>query len=248
MKKISLGDSFESSSEFYDSYIDEKVGVINLKGDIFELATDLPLKEAIYGKVRLSYRLPEIKVLLILSGESALGEDKLAQFEKSIKGSADGEIKLVREENALSQFIRLMCGSSKIVISGVRGSVVGPFLGAILSADQRVASENTVFSFPYVNLELSPQGALAFFLRQYLGTVRAKKILLSCEPLSAVRALELGLVDDVVAENIFEEKCVEIAKKLSAIPAGVVDMTKRLTKCDLKDLDAYLKMETEMGK
>jgi enoyl-CoA hydratase/carnithine racemase len=238
--------SFESSGDFLEAYIDNSVGVINLKNKVFEITTDIALKEAFFGKIHLAHLLPQIKVVLLLSGNSALGEDNYARFIQSIVESADGEMKHFREENALSQFIRLICGFEKIVVSGVRGSVIGSFLGAILSTDHRVASENTVFSFPHIRYETSPQGALAFFLPKYLNMAKAKKILLSGEPLSAAQACELGLVDEVVADNIYEGKCIEIAGKMAQVPSSVVGMTKRLMEFDLKALEAYFKKEAEL--
>jgi enoyl-CoA hydratase/carnithine racemase len=246
MKQSLEGNPFEYSGDLLEAYIDNSVGVINLKNKVFEITTDIALKEAFFSKIRSAHLLPQIKVLLLLSGNSALGEENYARFIQSIVESTDGEMKHFREENALSQFIKLICGFEKIVVSGVRGSVIGSFLGAILSTDHRVASESTVFSFPHIRYETSPQGALAYFLPKYLSMAKAKNILLSGEPLSADKACELGLVDEVVADNIYEKKCIKIAGKMAQIPSSVVGMTKRLMEFDLKGLEAYFKKEAEL--
>jgi enoyl-CoA hydratase/carnithine racemase len=244
-----LGESrFESSGEYFETHIDEAVGVIDLKGNVFEMATDLPLKETFFSKIRSANLRPEIKVLLITSGGSALGEEKYVQFDRSIRESTDGPTKFLREENALSQYIRLIYGSDKIVVSGVRGSVVSAFLGAILAADYRVASESTLLSFLHLKYEMSPQGGLGFFLPRYLGVAKARKILYSGAPISAAEAYELGLVDDVVADHLYESKCMEIAKRMSQVPTGIVRLTKRLIRGNLSELDTYLKMESELSK
>lgn len=247
MEHISGGDSFESSSDFLESYIDETVGVINLKDRVFEIATDLSLKEAFFKKIRLADLLPSIEVLLILSAESAMGEEKHAQFMKTIVESFNGEMNLFREENALSQFIQLMCGFEKIVVSGIRGSVVGAFLGAILVTDHRMITDNTVFSFPHIRYQMPPQGALAFILPKYVGIMKAKKILLSGDSLPATQALELGLVDEIVTDESFEQRCVKAAKNISRVPSSVVSMTKHLMQCDLKGLATYFEMETKLA-
>jgi len=160
--------------------------------------------------------------------------------------SFNGEISLIREEIALSQFIQLMCGYEKIVVSCVRGSVVGAFLGIILSTDVRIASENTVFSFPHIRYEMPPRGALAFFLPRYVGMARAKRILLSGVSLSAAEAHELGLVDEVVSDGVFEDKCLGIAKKMPRIPPSVVGATKRLMGSDMKNLEICIEMKAKM--
>lgn len=239
---------FESSSDYFDSYKDDVVGVINLKGDVFGMATNLTLKEAFFGKIRSAYHIPEIKALLILSGESALGEDKYIEFEKALKESGDNNMKLILEENALCQYIRLLLTSEKIIINGIRGSVIGAFLGAILSTDYRIASESVSFSFLDVKHEMLPQGALSYFLPRYIGMPNTKKILFSGSSISAIKACELGLVDEVVRDDGFEKRCVEIARNMSQIPSGVVRLTKRLIKGDLQGLEACFQMDSRQVK
>ena len=247
MKYVSAGNSFALKSEFLETYVDEMVGVINLKDKAFEISTDLYLKKTFFDKIQQVKLIPEIEVLLITSAESAMGEEKHAQFIKNIFESFDGEKYLFREEHALSQFIQLICGIEKMVISCVRGSVVGAFLGAILATDYRIVSEGTLFSFPHIRYEMPPQGALTFFLSKHLGIAKAKKILLSGEPLTAHEAYELGLIDEIVKEDNFEQNCLEVVKKMSKVPPSVVGMTKQLLKCDLKGLSAYFEMEAKMA-
>jgi len=246
MEHISEGDSFESSSDVLEAYVDETVGVINLKDRVFEIATDLSLKEAFFKKIRLADLLPSIEVLLILSSKSAMGEENHAQFMKTIVESFNGEMSLFREENTLSLFVQLICGFEKIVVSGVRGSVVGAFLGAILATDHRITSNRTVFSFPHIRYHMPPQGALAFFLSKHLGMAKAKQIVLRGESLTAAEARKLGLVDDVIEDDRFQERCVEIARKMTRVPVSVVGMTKRQMRCDLSTLEHYFEVETQL--
>ena len=248
MVSISGEKPFESSSDSFDSYKDDLVAVIHLKGNVFEMATDLLLKEAFFGKIRSAYRVPDIKALLILSDDSALGEERYIEFEKSLMESGDNAMKLILEENALCQFIRLLLASDKLIIIGVRGSVIGAFLGSILSADYRIASESSSFSFLDVKHEMLPQGALSYFLPRYIGMTNTKKILFGGSSLTAVKACELGLIDEVVANEIFEKKCIEIAKNMTHIPGGIARLAKRLVKGDLKELEACFQADSRQLK
>ena len=245
MKGNNRGTGFESSSDFLDSYVDNGVGIIHLKDKVFEIAADLSLKTAMFEKIKHAGEDSAIKVLLVMSDESILGEERNSRFWKEIREAQNGGMQLPREENALAQYIQLMCGFSKIVISAVRGSVVGAFLGAILSTDFRVVSENTVFSFPYLQHRLPPQGALAFFLPRYIGIAKAKNILLRAEPILASQALDLGLVDSVVPSSDFEKACLEFAGELTGFSTEVVGMTKRLFECSMKELCAYFNLEAK---
>ena len=239
-------DRFESSGDFLDSYIEDGVGVIHLKDKVFEIASDLSLKGALFDKIKLAEKTPEISVVLVLSDDSILGEEQNLRFWRHIVESHDGDMQLIREVNALSQYIEMMCSFRKVVVSAVQGSVVGAFLGAILSTDFRVASENTVFSFPYMQYEMPPQGALAFLLPKYIGIAKAKSILIRAEPILASQALDIGLVDSVVPSADFERSCLEFAKKLTNLSTDVVGMTKHLFECDMKELHSYFEIEAKL--
>lgn len=246
MDKERADDGFQSNSDFLDSYVENGVGVIHLKDKVFEIATSLSLKAALFDKIRLAGENSAVKVLLIMSDDSVLGEEKNLRFWKETTEVQNGGLRLSREEIALAQYIEMMCDYGKIVVSAVRGSVAGAFLGAILSTDFRVASEDTVFSFPYMEYRLPPQGALAFLLPRYLGIAKAKNILLRGEPIPALQALDFGLVDSVVPNSDFEKACLEYAGKLTHLPPEVVGMTKRLFKCSMKELCDYFKVEAEL--
>jgi len=240
-------DSFESSSDVFEAYVDETIGVINLKGSVFDIATDLSLKQAFFKKIRLAYLMPNIEVLLMLSDESAMGEEKHAQFIKMIIESHDKGSDIFQEENALSQFIKLMCGFDKIIVSGVRGSVVGAFFGTILATDHRIASDSTVFSFPNVRYQMPPQGALAFYLSKHLGIGKAKQILLDGKSLTAYEAYKLGLIDKIVENNDFQQHCIEIAKTILQVSSRVVHMKKQVRRFDLEILEHYFEVDTKLA-
>ncbi|SYZ72023.1 putative Enoyl-CoA hydratase/isomerase family protein [Candidatus Zixiibacteriota bacterium] len=246
MDSKSTKDGFQSSSDFFDTYEYEGVGVIHVKSRAFDIASDLQLKNALFNKINIAGGSSSIRVLLLLSDNSILGEKHNRIFWNNVIESYDGNMHLIREVNALSQYIEMMCSFRKIVVSAVRGSVVETFLGVILSTDFRVISEDTVFSFPCRQFGLPPQGALAFLLPRYIGIAKAKGILLRAEPILASQALALGLVDKVIPNANYESSCLEFAKGLTALPPEVAGLTKRLFECDMKELHTYLELEAKL--
>ena len=66
--------------------------------------------------------------------------------------------------------------------------------------------------------------------------------------LGAVSALEMGLVDEVVPAGVFEEKCIETARKMSAIHPGVIRLTKGIIRGSVSELEQYIKLESELMK
>jgi len=182
-----------------------------------------------------------------MNDDSILGKEKYAQFWRDTVGARNGAQQTSRQVNALAQYVEMMCGYGKIVISAIRDLVVGAFLGAILSTDFRVASENTVCSFPHMQYRIPPQGALDFLLPRYIGIAKAKNILLRAEPISASLALDMVLIDRIVPSADFEQSCLEFAKGLTALSTEVVGMTKRLFECSMKELCAYFELEAELA-
>jgi 2-(1,2-epoxy-1,2-dihydrophenyl)acetyl-CoA isomerase len=244
MRNTSYADSFESGNKYFDSFRDEMVEAINLKSDIFELATDLLLKDSLFGWMRMAGQLPGVRALLFTCNHSLLGEEAFAQFDKALLESPSKEINIYREENALTQCISILQNLEIPVIVGVRGSVIGAFLGAILAADYRIISEDTVFSFEYTKSKHAPRGALGFFLPRCVGLTKTKKILLGREPISATEALDLGLVDEIVENDIFQAKCLGIAKNMSRIPKNAVHYAKRAIHVNLYEFETFLQIQS----
>jgi enoyl-CoA hydratase/carnithine racemase len=244
MRHTSHEGSFESRNRYFDSFRDEMVEAINFKGGVFELATDLPLKDAFFGWIRMAGQLPGVRALLFASEQSLLGEEAFARFDKTLSESTTEEIKFYREENGLIQYISILQNLDIPVVAGVRGSVIGAFLGGLLAADYRVVSEDTVFSFEYTKSNHAPQGALGYFLPRCVGLTKTKKILLSREPISAAEALELGLVDKIVLNDDFQAKCLDIAKNMSRIPPRAVRYAKHAIRGNLYELEAFLQIQS----
>ncbi|UCE65835.1 MAG: enoyl-CoA hydratase/isomerase family protein [Candidatus Zixiibacteriota bacterium] len=250
--------AFDFQSEALDSYIDSGVGVIHFKDKVFEMSVDSSLQSMLTERINIASESPEIKVLLMKSNHSILGEEKNHQYWSCIiglcdetdsydfYGITDPAMAVARVDSMLNQIIIKMLRFNKFVISALQGSVVTDFLGAILVADYRIVSEDTVFSFPHIKYGLPPRGGLGYILPKYVGLSRAKKILFNGEPLQATEAKRLGLVDEIVKTDEFEKKCLEIAKRYTVIPSDVLASTKKLLEFNIKELEAFFKIESEL--
>jgi len=51
----------------------------------------------------------------------------------------------------------------------------------------------------------------------------------------------------VSEDDGFQERCIDIAKKMSPVLPNVIDMTKRLLHCDLEMLETYFEMEARLA-
>jgi len=250
--------TFELKNEALESYIESGVGVLYFKDKVFELSVDFALQSVLFERIKIAAESDDIKVLLMLSGQSVLGEEGSSRFLKSVVNTRDGNessgiqadidpsAALSRVDSTLNQFILTIMQYNKFVVSAVRGSVVSEFLGAILASDYRIVGDDTVFSFHHFKWGLPPRGATGYLLPRYIGFAAAKNILLQGKPIDAAEAKRLNLVDSVVPVDSFESRCVEIAKGFTRLPENVISKTKTLLSSNVKELQEYLKLESEL--
>ncbi len=243
MKENSTNNLTDLSCLHFDVYQEDTISIVRLKGNIFDLGTDLSLKERFFSAIRRTNHYRDVKALLIVGDNDSLGEDQFAQFAESIMRDSDAEMMVNREDNAISQFARLVYSIEKLVIVGVSGSVVDRFLGAILAADVRIATARTVFSFPHNRYETPPPAALAHFLPHFVGTARAWKLIMSGKPITAMPALEMGLVDEIVQDDALNHECIQRAKDLVTIPSLALAMAKKSRTLELQGLDLRCAIE-----
>jgi len=153
---------------------------------------------------------PEVKVLLITgAGEKAFiaGAD-ISEMSKMSPKQA-------KEFSALGQSIsRKLETIPKPVIAVVNGFALGGGTEFAISCDYILASENAVFGQPEVNLGIFPGFGGTQRLVKILGKLRAKELSFFGERVPAKRALEIGLVNEVVEPARLMERAKELAHKL----------------------------------
>lgn len=99
------------------------------------------------------------------------------------------------------------------VVAAVNGLAVGGGGEIVLLADYVVASRDSWFSYPEMWLGLIPPVLLTIGT-EALGLRRARRLALTGERIDATRALEIGLVDEVVEGERVVERAVEVAREI----------------------------------
>ncbi len=113
----------------------------------------------------------------------------------------------------------------KPVIAQVQGHCLGGGFDLTMACDLTIAAENAQFGEP----EVLFAGTCMFLLLPWLTTMKlCKQILLTGEPISAERALELGLINQMVPLESLEQAVLNLAKKLARLPLGTPNQNKRL--------------------
>lgn len=116
----------------------------------------------------------------------------------------------------------------KLTIAAVNGLAAGSGFNLALACDFKIAARSAKFSQRFVRVGLSPDTGGTFFLPQLVGVTRATEILMTGEFLAAERALELGLVNQVVEDNGLDSAIDELIQKLSKSAYQALIHTKRL--------------------
>ena len=102
------------------------------------------------------------------------------------------------------------------VIAAVNGYLLGGGCELAMACDLRIASDRAKAGQPEVNLGVPPGFGGTQRLARIIGRSAAKYLLFTGETISAARALELGLFNEVVAPHDLMPRCLEIAQAIAA--------------------------------
>ncbi len=103
---------------------------------------------------------------------------------------------------------------SKPVIAAVNGHCYTGGLELALACDMIIASENAIFCDTHARYGMIPGSGGTQRLPRFVGRVKAKELLFTCEPISAQEAERIGLINKVVPADKLDEVADELAKKI----------------------------------
>jgi enoyl-CoA hydratase/carnithine racemase len=155
------------------------------------------------------------------AGDSFCAGNDVGDFLKNPPGP--GESPQARLMNALLDF-------DKPLIAAVQGAAIGGGTTMLTLCDFVYAGESAKFQMPFVNLAVVPEFGSSFSVPARIGHLRAAELILLGLPFDAQRALNLGLVTQVVPDQNLLATATETARKLAAKPTGALQASKRLMK------------------
>jgi len=170
----------------------------------------------------------------------------LAEYAGSLEGDEpiDLEGRLRDQFNPMIADIRTM---EKPVVSSVNGAAAGAGCSLALACDMRIAGESAVFVQAFVNIGLIPDCGSTFTLPRLVGMSRAMELTMTGRKVPAAEALDLGLVNRVVADNDLSDETKSFAGQLASLPTRAIGMTKRLINAAwTNDLQTQLELEAQL--
>jgi len=153
--------------------------------------------------VRAAQAPPEDARLIVLTGA---GDRHFSSgLDLGDAGGAALEARLRTGEALLGRAAAALSECEVPVVAAVNGAAFGGGLEIAMACDWRIASADATLAMPAARLGViyAPEGMRRFLLQ--LGPARTRQLFLTGRPVDARRAMEIGLVDEVVPADALDE-------------------------------------------
>jgi len=143
-------------------------------------------------------------IVLVCAGRTFIAGADISEFGKAPKGAS------------LHAVLDRMEGAPKPVIAAIHGTALGGGLETALAAHYRVAVPTAKLGLPEVKLGLLPGAGGTQRLPRVVGAEAALQMVTSGDPVGARKALDVGLVDELVDEADLRGGAVAFARRVVA--------------------------------
>lgn len=194
-----------------------------IRGDILNRMDDVAAEEIADVIARLA-RPGQIRAVILASTGRAFSAGGDLEEVRRLMTDPD------RRRAAWDNGRKIIYGMTEIpipVIVALHGDVYGLATSIVLSADVLVASRNARIGDPHVKVGLAAGDGGCLVWPASLGMMRARRHLLTGDPITAEDAFRLGAVTDLVEAP---EDVLPLAEEIAAKVAGLAPMAVQLTK------------------
>ena len=132
---------------------------------------------------------------------------------------------------ALERFHEILLSmnrSGAVYVAALNGSAMGGGCELALACDLRVMADGDFgMGQPEILFGFPPGGGGTQRLARLLGTAKALRLILDGGPLTPAQALEIGLIDELVAREELFDRAIALAERLGSRPKAAVAACKR---------------------
>ena len=123
-----------------------------------------------------------------------------------------------------------------VTIASLHGYCIGGGVVLASACALRIASENTTFSIPEVDLGIPlAWGGIPRLVRE-IGPAMTKELVMTCRPFDAEEAKSLGFINRVVKDADLESQTMNMAEAIRKRPQSVIETTKNQVRAATDDL------------
>lgn len=188
----------------------DRIGVLRLSDPSRMNAMSLPLRKELIETLRLLELQDEVDAIIITGdGDKAFsaGADITEVEKRTPSSELSLEAQLRRELPRLIETMRIP------TIAAINGYCLGAGLELALACTLRVASNNSKLGLPEINLGVIPGSGGTQRLIRFVGLGRAMEMITIGEPISAHKAFEIGLINQVCLQSELLSLALSICKK-----------------------------------
>lgn len=127
---------------------------------------------------------------------------------------------------ALRQCIEAVAAIPKPTVAAITGYALGTGLSLAMAADWRISGDNVKFGATEILAGLAPRAGGGARLAEVIGASKAKELVFSGRFVGAEEALELGLIDQMVAPDHVYDEALAWAQRFIEHPVDVLAAAK----------------------
>ena len=191
--------------------VKSRVGYITLNRPEKRNALSFELVQHIKDALIVAERDDTCKVIVIrANGEAFCAGADLAYLQQLQQNSYEENL---ADSQHLMQLFQLIYNNKKVVIAQVNGPALAGGSGLATVCDFCFATPESSFGYTEVKIGFVPAIVMVFLVRKVTEHI-AKKLLLTGEVFNAQKALNYGLINEVIDADKLEEAVFEFALKL----------------------------------
>ena len=137
--------------------------------------------------------------------------------------------------------------SPRVVIAAINGYALGGGCELAMACDLRLAAEQAQMGQPEINLGIIPGWGGTQRLPRLVGVSRAKEMMFTGEMVSAQRALQIGLVDHVFAQDELFSHTQKLAQTIASNPQIAIRLIKEAVQNGMEmDKEKAIRYEADL--
>lgn len=161
------------------------------------------------------------------AGDGFMAGGDLKQFHRLVTQGGAGDVAPI-DFDVVHRAIRAIRTMAKPVLASVHGPVAGFGVSLMSACDLAIAADDSFFTLAYCLIGTSPDGGSTYHLPRTVGLKRAMEMALLGDRFDAAKALEIGLINRVVATDQQAAETDKLAARLAQGPTYALGRTKLL--------------------
>lgn len=134
-------------------------------------------------------------------------------------------------ETPVVRFLRALVRNEKPLVASVDGLAIGVGTTMLMHCDMVFASPRAFIRSPFVDLGLVPEAGSSLLGPRLMGYARAFELLCLGNPMTADKAVQVGLVNEIVEEDV-DAAALSCARQISSKPPEAMALSRMLLRGD----------------